>query len=194
MSLFGDLAVVERGEHFKLPQLQLREFGLMHVPAVPVDLAALPDTLIKLGLRQKQCEQAYQSLSRTFTIAGRTERAHAFLFGPQAADANRAAARATLQAFLSNSPSEISLDALAERLKEQDEALPHSENGGAGDQLTGLPLDDPKQWSMSWTTFPDVYSAGLPRLEEWAATVDVTKPEKGSSTIGVGVTRRPGRG
>ena len=64
MSLFGDLAVVERGERFKLPQLQLRELGLGNVPAVPVDLAALLDTLIKLGVREKQCEQAYQSLSR----------------------------------------------------------------------------------------------------------------------------------
>ena len=46
----------------KLPQLQLRELGLGNVPAVPVDLAALLDTLIKLGVREKQCEQAYQSL------------------------------------------------------------------------------------------------------------------------------------
>ncbi len=183
MSLFGDLAVVERGEHFKLPQLHLRELGLEHVPAVPVDLAALPDTLIKLGLRQKQCEQAYQSLSRTFTIADRTDRAHAFLFGTQPADANRATARASLQAFLSSNPSEISPGALAERLKEQDEALPHGAQGDAGDQLTALPLDDPTQWSMSWTTFPDVYSAGLPRLKEWAATVDVTQPDKASAAF-----------
>ena len=183
MSLLGDLALVERGEHFKLPQLHLRELGLKHVPAVPVDLAALPDTLIKLGLRAKQCEQAYQGLSRTFTIAGRTDRAHAFLFGTQAADANRAAARASLQEFLSSSPSEISPGALAGRLKEQDEALPHGANDGAGDQLTALPLDDPEQWSMSWTTFPDVYSAGLPRLEEWAATVDVTQPDKASAAF-----------
>ena len=122
MSLFGDLAVVERGEHFKLPQLQ-------------------------------------------------------------AADANRAAARATVQAFLSGDPSETSLEVLAERLKEQDEALPHGANGGASDQLTALPLDNPKQWSMSWTTFPDVYSAGLPRLEEWAATVDVTQRDKASAAF-----------
>ena len=183
MSLLGNLAVVERGEHFKLPQLHLRELGLKHVPAVPVDLAALPDTLIKLGLREKQCEQAYQSLSRTFTIAGMTDRAHAFLFGPQAAGADRAAARATLQAFLSSGASEISLGALAERLKEQDEALSHGANGGAGDQLTALALDDKTQWSMSWTTFPDVYSAGRPRLEEWAATVDVAQADKASSAF-----------
>ena len=36
---------------------------------------------------------------------------------------------------------------------------------------------------MSWTTFPDVYSAGLPRLEEWAATVDVTQPDKASAAF-----------
>ena len=100
----------------KLPQLHLRELGLKHVPAVPVDLAALPDTLIKLGLRGKQCEQAYQGLSRTFTIAGRTDRAHAFLL--EAADANRAAARASLQAFLSSSPSEISPSVLAGKTQE----------------------------------------------------------------------------
>jgi hypothetical protein len=123
MSLLGDLAVVERGEHFKLPQLRLRELGLKNVPAVPVDIAAMLDTLLKLGIREKQCEQAYQGLSRTFTIAGRTDRAHAFLFGKQTAAANRTAARTSLQAFLSSNPSGISLDALAERLKEQDEAL-----------------------------------------------------------------------
>ena len=69
------------------------------------------------------------------------------------------------------------------RLKEQDEALLHGANGDAGDPLTALPLDDPKQWSMSWTTFPDVYSAGLPRLEGWAATVDVAQPDKASAAF-----------
>jgi hypothetical protein len=183
MSVLGDLAVVERGEQFKLPQLRLRELGLKNVPAVPVDIAAMLDTLVKLGIREKQCEQAYQGLSRTFTIAGRTDRAHAFLFGKQTAAANRAAARASLQAFLSSDPLGISLGALAERLKEQDEALPHETNGSAGDPLTALPLDDPRQWSMSWTTFPDVYSAGAPRLEEWAATVDVTQPDKATAAF-----------
>jgi hypothetical protein len=183
MSVLGDIAVVERGEQFQLPQLRLRELGLKNVPAVPVDIAAMLDTLVKLGIREKQCDQAYQGLSRTFTIAGRTDRAHAFLFGKQTAAANRAAARASLQAFLSSNPSGISLGALAERLKEQDEALPHETNGSAGDPLTALPLDDPKQWSMSWTTFPDVYSAGAPRLEEWAATVDVTQPDKATAAF-----------
>jgi hypothetical protein len=48
MSFLGDLAVVERGDQFKLTQLHLRELPLKHVPAVSVDLAALPGPLIKI--------------------------------------------------------------------------------------------------------------------------------------------------
>ena len=36
---------------------------------------------------------------------------------------------------------------------------------------------------MSWTTFPDVYAVGLPQLEEWAATVDVTQPDKATEAF-----------
>jgi len=42
---------------------------------------------------------------------------------------------------------------------------------------TPVSLDDPRQWSMSWATLPDVYRIGLPHLDEWAATVDVAQPE-----------------
>jgi hypothetical protein len=182
MSLFGNHAVVERGEQYKLPQLHLRDLGLHNVPAVPVDIAGIVDTLVKLGVREKQCELAYQGLSRTFTIGGTTARAHAFLFGAEAADAQRAAARESLRAFLSSNPLEIPPGALAERLEEQDEQLAHATNGG-GDQLTRLSLEDPRQFSMSWTTFPDVYSAGRPHLDDWAATVDVTQPDKATEAF-----------
>ena len=35
--------------------------------------------------------------------------------------------------------------------------------------LTTLSLDDPRQWSIGWTTFPDVYTLGQSHLDEWAA-------------------------
>ena len=46
-----------------------------------------------------------------------------------------------------------------------------------------LPLEDPKQFSLSWTTFPDVYALGEPYLDEWAATVDVTQPERATEAF-----------
>lgn len=183
MSLQQDFAVVERSEQFKLPQLRLRELGLKNVPAVPVDIVGVVDTLVKLGIRAKQGEQAYQGLAKTFTIGGTTARAHAFLFGDQPADANTAAARDSLQAFLRSNPLDaISPSALAGRLKERDEELAQSANGG-DDGLTTVSLDDPQQWSMSWTTFPDVHSSGLPHLDEWAATLDVTQPDKATEAF-----------
>ena len=42
---------------------------------------------------------------------------------------------------------------------------------------------------MSWTTFPDVYSAGLPRLAEWAATVDVTQADKAQRGVLLTIAR-----
>ena len=184
MSQQQDFVLVERSEQFKLPQLRLRELGLKNVPAVPIDIAGIVDTLLKLGIRAKQGEQAYQGLAKTFTIGSATARAHTFLFGDQAADATRAAARDSLQAFLNNNPLEsIAPSALAARLKQQDELLAQSANGGGGDRLTTLSLDDPKQWSMSWTTFPDVHSLGLPHLDEWAATVDVMQPDKATEAF-----------
>ena len=52
-----------------------------------------------------------------------------------------------------------------------------------GGELTTLPLDDPHQWSLSWTTFPDVQTLGAPHLDDWAATVDVTQPEKATEAF-----------
>ena len=182
MSLQQEFALVERSEQYKLPHLRLHELGLRNVPAVPVDLGGMLDTLLKLGLRAKQREQAYQALTKTFTIGGTTARAYSFLFGAQSADAQPAAAREQAQAFLSNAAA-LSPSHLAATLQKQDEALAHSSNGSTGDPLTMLPLEDPKQFSLSWTTFPNVYALGEEHLDEWAATLDVTQPEKATEAF-----------
>jgi hypothetical protein len=182
MSLQQEFALVERSEQYKLPHLRLRELGLHNVPAVPVDLGGMLDTLLKLGLRAKQREQAYQALTKTFTIGGTTARAYSFLFGAQSADAQPAAAREQAQAFLSNAAA-LSPSHLASTLQKQDEELAHSSNGAVADPLTTLPLEDPKQFSLSWTTFPNVYALGEEHLDEWAATLDVTQPEKATEAF-----------
>src|SRR6187200_2305203 len=115
MSLLNEFALVERGEQYALPHLRLRELGIKNVPAVPVDIAGILDTLVKLGAREKQCELAYQGFTKTFTIGGTTARAHSFLFGDQTAGAQQAAARESLRAFLGSDPHAIAPGALAER-------------------------------------------------------------------------------
>jgi hypothetical protein len=55
--------------------LPLRKLGFDHVPAVSVDIPGMGDTLVRLGIKTKQYEQALQDLSRTYTIRRTTARA-----------------------------------------------------------------------------------------------------------------------
>lgn len=166
---------------FKLPQLPLRAAGLEYAPAIPIDVAGMLDTLAKLDIRLKQREQALEGLARTFTIDGSTARAHDFLFGGHTTDAQQAGIREKLRVLLNRNPLGVLAD-LLERIKAQDAEPVHYASGGAKD-LTTLSLDDPRQGSISWTTFPDVYSLGQPHLDEWAATLDVTQPDKATEAF-----------
>ena len=165
----------------KMPRLPLGELGFKYIPAVPVDPGGVGDTLFKLAVRLKQREQPLQGLSRTFTIGGSTARAYNFLFGPEAAVEKQLAAHESLRGALSRDPSAL-VRILVGALNEQpEEATPGGVRGG--DDLTSLALDDPKQWSMSWTTLPEVFTSALPQLDEWAATVDVTQPDKATERL-----------
>ena len=161
----------------KLPQLPTSELGLENVPAFPIDTAGMVDTLIKLSIRFKQREQALEGLSRRYTIGGTTARAYDFLFGNVPLKAKEAEQVKGLQGLLKGNTMEI-LPTIVEGIVSQRE----SKATPAG-ELTTLPLDDPRQWSISWTTFPDVHSLGAPFLDEWAATVDVTQAAKATEAF-----------
>ncbi len=162
----------------KIPQLPLREHGLTNVPAIPLDTVSILDTLIKLGGKVKQREQALQGLSKTMTIGGTTAPAYAFLFGREAPDTKAEASLERLRAFLKRNPLGL-LSSLVDTLKAQEQRVVRT----PGDDLTTRSLDDPRQFSMGWTRFPDVDSLGRPHLDEFAATVDVVQPEKATAAF-----------
>jgi hypothetical protein len=166
-----------RTPRLQLPKLPARELGLENVPAFPIDTAGMLNTLFKLGIRFKQREQALEGLSKTYTIGGKTARARDFLLGNVALDAKEAAQLERLRALLKRNTLEI-IPTIVESITSQTESM-----ATPGGELTTLALDDPRQWSISWTTFPDVQSLGAPLLDEWAATVDVTQPEKATEAF-----------
>ena len=171
----------------KIPQLPLREHGLTNVPAIPLDIASMLDTLIRLGGKLKQREQALRGLSKTMTIGGATAPAYAFLFGREAPDTKAAVSLERLRTFLNRNPLGL-LSSLVDKLKAQEQELDRTA-ATSGDDLTTRSLDDPKQWSIGWTTFPDVYSLGLPHLDEFAATIDVTQPDKATEAFFPNIAR-----
>ena len=63
-----------------LHHLPLRKLGFEYVPAVPVDIPGMADTLVRFGIKTKQHEQALRGLARTYTIRGTI--APAYLRGP----------------------------------------------------------------------------------------------------------------
>jgi hypothetical protein len=161
----------------KLPQLPTREIGLDNLPAFPIDTAGMLDTLIRLGMRFKQREQALEGLSKTYTIGGRTARAREFLFGDVPLDAKESEQLDHLRELLKGNTLEI-MPTIVDAIVGQTESMATSFG-----ELATLPLDDPRQWTLAWTTFPDVQSLGASHVDEWAATVDVTRPEKATEAF-----------
>ena len=93
---------------------------------------------------------------------------------PHRADRS-AAARAKLQGMLESHPSEAMMDFINQKMAEPGhQPLVPIEPP----EVTGLSLDDPKQFSMTWTTYWNVYRDALPHLDEWASTL--TDPDEAS--------------
>lgn len=136
-----------------------------NLPAIPVDPAGVLDTLSRLKIRAEQVAQAEQGLTRRFSIRGSTKTGYAFLFG----QASRATTAATAR------------DALAQSLRARpDQAVgelsrlalhTHAPNAAATAASAPPSLDTPRQFSIGWTTFPDIYGAGAPMLSTWVSSL-----------------------
>lgn len=149
----------------RIPHLPIQSF-FPNLPAIPVDVEAMLETLGRLGLRSEQVIQAKQGLTRQFTIGGQTKTGYAFLYGDTSADA-KTSAWTELHKMLQTDGQQV----VSERL-----LRPIQENKGPKPlHLAGTPdalaLDHPEQFSMAWTTFPDVYHDGLSSLATWASSL-----------------------
>jgi hypothetical protein len=65
----------------RLPLSLIGLGNLVNLPAVPFRVSELPGTVLMLGVRKKQTEQAMSGLSTRYTIGGRTAEAYVFMFG-----------------------------------------------------------------------------------------------------------------
>jgi hypothetical protein len=142
-------------------QLPTRE-AYPNLPAIPVDEEGMADTLAKLAVRETQLLQAQQGLTRKFTIDGATRPAYEWLYG--AAAPGPSAEHQALQESLEANPN----GATAELQAGLDDQDPAPVTGVTGEPHT---LEAPEQFSISWTTFPDVYSDALPKLPEYSASL-----------------------
>jgi hypothetical protein len=146
------------------------EYAFPNLPAVPIDLEGMADTLVRLGIRAEQGKQAKQGLTNTYTVDGVTDTGYGHLFGEITATPESEAVKELAQTLEKDRSHVIALfdKLLHERIEIA--ATPP-------DATTQKPLslDEPEQFSMSWTTFPGVYEAAQPLLPAW--TSSLTDPE-----------------
>jgi len=163
------------------------------LPTIPIaNVRDVLTSLIKLRKRAIQTTQPRYSLSMPYTIGEYTATGYQFLYGSTTVDViTKAIDR--LRTSLENQDEEhqegliaMAHTALAKErptptVSHHLTELPLEKPQQAKEQststvcLTGLSLEKPEQWSMSWTTLPNVYRDGEPFLETWAATLTDTK-------------------
>jgi hypothetical protein len=135
----------------------------------------MADTLLKLGLREEQTKQARQGLTNTYTIGNITATGYEFVFGRSPGFVEEAAAaREHVRQVLLVQPALVLTSLFERALRDVEETV-----GAAADPLTNLALDQPEQWSMSWTTFPEVYQKASALLPVWSSTL--TDPDAAST-------------
>ena len=139
-----------------IPQIPYRaEFP--NLPAVPLDADGIKDTLEKLAVRSVQTTQSKQGLSRTYTIGGVTQTGYEFLFG-------------------TGSSAETELRELAERWRRNPKRAAadlqrNIRRRSDAAAVQGLSLEQPEQFSISWTTSRTSTRPGRPHFHAWASSL-----------------------
>ncbi len=158
----------------RIHRLPLDLMGYPDMPGVPFVLTEIPGTLVKLGLRANATTQAKWGLDNTYTVQGTAANGYSFLYGRgKDVEASEEADRQDLKTSLEASAEELEITPA--KLKARMALHDEPSSGKDEDPLTTLSLTDPLQFTMSWTTFADVYENALPQLDEFAATL--TDPE-----------------
>ena len=177
-------------EHLWLrrPKWLFRGMHLLSIPAVPFEVLHLTPTVLGLLKRQKEFKPAITGLSNTYTIGGISDRGHDFLFPGSLSN--------LLDETVEDEKheGEMALTKLADILKGNPGRLVryrntqiHTAEGDDDDRShhrdlpkTALTLDDPEQWTISWTNYRGVYRDALPLSEHMAETLtDVEAANKG---------------
>src|SRR5262249_17362943 len=113
------------------------------------------------ALRSQQALQSKQSLAHPFTIDGQTRTAYEFLFGNTAT-----AAEAEVLRELAESWRRYPKRATAKLQRNL------GRRSDAGHAPAAAPSrEQPEQFSIGWTYFPNVYEAGRPHLAAWASAL-----------------------
>ncbi|MFI5134442.1 MAG: lipoxygenase family protein [Chitinophagales bacterium] len=148
--------------------IPLEIIGLTSIPAIPFVIEGIANTLFLLGARSYEVLQAKYGLNKTFTINGQSATGFSFMFGKNGpSDIASKDREALLQLFSTSDIETIIADIKELLLKSNRSSISLSD-----DPLTKYSLEDPKQFSLSWTTFYNIFQkASANLLSTWSSTL-----------------------
>lgn len=149
--------------------LPLQALGYHNVPAYPIILSDMVETLIRLSGRNQQVRQAKFGLSTEHTIQGQTANAYAFAFGKEDQNPKQDAIDQLLEEIQTSKLTEEGiLDFVKTKLADQESMTDET----IDESLTGLSLDNPDQFALSWSTYNNLYrNASENVLGPWSETL-----------------------
>jgi Lipoxygenase len=149
--------------------LPLQELGFKNVPAYPIVLTAVVETLVNLLARSKEVTQAKWGLTTNYTIKNYSASAYAFAFGKGDSNTKEESVQDLLNEVRKSTELLYKNTAFVNN-KLKNEGVPYKELGA--EKLTTLSLDHPSQFSLSWTTFGNLHrNATTNLLTEWSRTL-----------------------
>ncbi|MDY8138567.1 lipoxygenase family protein [Aquimarina sp. 2201CG5-10] len=148
--------------------LPLQRLGFHHVPAYPIILTEVLETLLNLAAREREISQAKSGLSEMFTIQGYFANAYSFVFGKTNNDEREKELLKFRGEVKKNNFRQFKNSAFVKR------KLTFESNSSIASKqsLTNLSLDKPSQFSLSWTTFGNIFrNASEKLLPIWTKTI-----------------------
>jgi hypothetical protein len=150
-----------------IDKLPLSDFGLHNLPAVPYLLTLSEPllTLFRLARRSFEVEPARNGLSNVYSIAGQTATAYQFLYDSSSTE-ELARATADLERILAKGVNGFKEAILRRNVTVNTSKLPTDTT-----VLTSITLDQPQDFSISWTNFQNIYQNAQSLLGNFAATL-----------------------
>lgn len=167
----------------KVRHLNLQRRGLTEMPAVPFILTETIAAILKLGQRSQENKMAKEGLNTSYTLDGQTRSGYTFMYDTTDVDPGKKERDALIHrlanthesVFLSQSVLNKNLEHAAH---EEELEITPNEAGATSQPFNTLFLEDPKQFSMSWTNWGALRSTALPKLDRYASIL--TDPDAAS--------------
>lgn len=152
----------------KVHHLPIREKGFTEMPAVPFIISETIATIVKLGVRTQECKMAKSGLNREYTIQGEKQSAYTFMYDDASIDPGKKDREDLLKRLATSTENEFlnhtTLDTHLERASFSKEAK-------EGKTFTDLFLDNPKDFSISWTNYYDIYKNNVGKHQDEYASI-----------------------